>query len=118
MVLLSNNLHDNRLLLLDAVTIVLYSVTLELSQIENAGAKEVILGAVSFFTVSLGGALLGVLSGFLAAIITRFTAGLRGMWLSLAHNQISVVVEPVVLYATAYLAYILAELFEWSGIVA
>jgi NhaP-type Na+/H+ or K+/H+ antiporter len=105
----------------DAVTIVLYTVTLELSTIKQVGVEDILLGFISFFAVALGGAALGVVCGLLAALITKHTEGARGRHESITFPNSHIfrpVVEPVVLYATAYLSYILAELFEFSGIVA
>jgi hypothetical protein len=54
-------------------------VALELTQADSINVGEIILGIVSFFTVSLGGLVLGVLCGMLAAIITKYTGDLRGL---------------------------------------
>jgi hypothetical protein len=54
-------------------------VALELSQVSSINAGEIILGIVSFFTVSLGGLVIGILCGVLAAIFTKYTGDLRGL---------------------------------------
>ena len=61
----------------DAVTIVLFTVTLEMVGAEITGG-QIALGVVSFFVVSLGGLLLGVLCGLLAAGITKYCGELHG----------------------------------------
>lgn len=61
------------------MTIVLYNVALELTRMPAISAEDVGLGVASFFAVSLGGVAFGIMCGFLAAIITRFTSGLRGL---------------------------------------
>jgi hypothetical protein len=56
-------------------------VALELTQVSTINAGEIILGIVSFFTVSLGGLVIGILCGVLAAIYTKYTGDLRGLFI-------------------------------------
>ena len=67
--------------------------------------EHVLLGCGSFFTVVIGGLGIGIFFGLLTALITRFTSGVR-------------IIEPLALLGGAYLAYITAELFHWSGILS
>lgn len=43
--------------------------------------------------------------GFLTGLVTRYTDNVR-------------VIEPIFIFVMAYLAYLNAELFHWSGILA
>ena len=52
-----------------------------------------------------GGAGIGLLSGLFASAVTKFTQHVR-------------VVEPLILFASAYFAFLGAELFHWSGIIS
>jgi len=72
---------------------------------KDIGAADIALGVVSFATVALGGLFVGVVIGFLTALITKTTSEVR-------------VVEPLALFGMAYLSYVAAELFHWSGIVS
>ncbi len=42
------------------------------------GASEIALGIASFFTVALGGLSVGIIIGFLTALITKTTSEVRG----------------------------------------
>ena len=67
-------------------------------------ADQYVLGFLSFFTVALGGLIVGIIVGLISALITRTTQGVH-------------IMEPLVLLGTGYLAYMGAELFHWSGII-
>ncbi|XP_052104789.1 Na(+)/H(+) exchanger beta-like isoform X2 [Mytilus californianus] len=96
-------------LLNDGVTVVLYNVLQSYNSIALQGgsitAKEVILGIVKFLVVCIGGLAIGVICGILSSILTRFTDKVK-------------VVEPVAIFGMAYLAFILAEMFHFSGIIS
>ncbi|XP_071160004.1 probable Na(+)/H(+) antiporter nhx-9 isoform X2 [Mytilus edulis] len=96
-------------LLNDGVTVVLYNVLQSYNSIDLQGGsityKEVILGIVKFFVVCIGGLAIGVICGILSSILTRFTDKVK-------------VVEPVAIFGMAYLAFILAEMFHFSGIIS
>ena len=72
---------------------------------ETIGVDQIFLGVASFFTVAFGGLFIGILVGFLTALITKTTREVR-------------VMEPLALFGMAYLAYFAAELFHWSGIIS
>ncbi|XP_013793141.2 sodium/hydrogen exchanger 1-like, partial [Limulus polyphemus] len=94
-------------LLNDAVTVVLYHMFegyAEMGQ-ENMIPIDYVAGVASFFVAALGGALIGILWGVLAAFISRFSHHVR-------------IIEPLFVFVLAYLAYLNAELFHLSGIVA
>lgn len=62
-------------------------------------------GAANFLVVALGGTIIGVIWGFLTGLVTRYTDNVR-------------VIEPIFIFVMAYLAYLNAELFHMSGILA
>lgn len=62
-------------------------------------------GFASFFVVALGGTIIGILWGFLTGLVTRYTHQVR-------------VIEPIFIFVMAYLAYLNAEIFHMSGILA
>lgn len=69
------------------------------------GIVDIVLGFLSFFVVSLGGVFVGVVYGVIAAFTSRFTAHIR-------------VIEPLFVFLYSYMAYLSAELFHLSGIMA
>ncbi|XP_034186248.1 na[+]/H[+] hydrogen exchanger 2 [Osmia lignaria lignaria] len=94
-------------LLNDAVTVVLYHMFEAYNEI---GPTEIIYtdlltGLASFFVVAIGGTIIGVIWGFATGFVTRFTHQVR-------------VIEPIFIFVMAYLAYLNAEIFHMSGIMA
>lgn len=92
-------------LLNDAVTVVLYHLFEEFANYDSVGFVDIVLGFLSFFVVSLGGVLVGVVYGIIAAFTSRFTSHIR-------------VIEPLFVFLYSYMAYLSAELFHLSGIMA
>ncbi|KAL5004613.1 hypothetical protein ScPMuIL_018069 [Solemya velum] len=92
-------------LLNDGVTIVLYNVMQTYNLMDVITADQIALGIVKFFVVCFGGLLIGILMGILSAIVTKYTSSVK-------------VVEPIAIFGIAYLSYLLAELFHWSGIIS
>ena len=86
---------------------VLYHVFSGLSEIgeENVIAVDVVLGIVSFFVVVIGSVGIGTLMGLAGAWSARFTHHLR-------------VMEPMIVVVIPYLAFLVAEMFHLSGILA
>lgn len=72
---------------------------------ENVDAVEIVKGVASFPVVALGGTAIGIIWGFLTGFLTRFTNHVR-------------VIEPIFVFVMAYLAYLCAETFHMSGILA
>lgn len=66
---------------------------------------DVFVGVGTIFVVGIGGILVGLLFGFMAAFTTRFTEHIR-------------VIEPLFVFLYSYLAYLTAEIFHLSGIMA
>ncbi|XP_060113899.1 sodium/hydrogen exchanger 1 [Heteronotia binoei] len=92
-------------LLNDAVTVVLYHLFDEFATLDKITFTDIILGFLSFFVVSLGGVFVGVVYGITAAFTSRFTSHIR-------------VIEPLFVFLYSYMAYLSAELFHLSGIMA
>ncbi|GFU49172.1 hypothetical protein NPIL_261591 [Nephila pilipes] len=94
-------------LLNDAVTVVLYHMFEGYAEMgpKNIITVDYLAGVASFFVVALGGTLVGILWGLLAAFVSRFTHHVR-------------VIEPLFVFVMAYLSYVSAELFHFSGILA
>ncbi|KAM9737252.1 sodium/hydrogen exchanger 1b [Menidia menidia] len=92
-------------LLNDAVTVVLYHLFEEFSHAGTVTVGDALLGVVSFFVVSLGGITAGVIYGVLGAFTSRFTSHTR-------------VIEPLFVFLYSYMAYLSAEVFHLSGIMS
>ncbi|CAG03374.1 unnamed protein product [Tetraodon nigroviridis] len=91
-------------LLNDAVTVVLYHLFEEFSG-GDVTVMDGFLGIISFLVVALGGILVGAIYGILAAFTSRFTSHTR-------------VIEPLFVFVYSYMAYLSAEIFHLSGIMA
>ncbi|XP_037345278.2 sodium/hydrogen exchanger 2 [Pungitius pungitius] len=89
----------------DAVTVVLYNMFNFVAEMPVVEPVDVFLGVARFFVVGLGGMGFGVLFGFAAAFTTRFTSKVRE-------------IEPLFVFMYSYLAYLVAELFTLSSIMA
>ncbi|XP_061386549.1 sodium/hydrogen exchanger 3-like [Musca vetustissima] len=94
-------------LLNDAVTVVMYHMMEVYNEIgiSEIIAQDVVNGVGSFFVVAIGGTVIGIIWGFLTGLVTRFTDHVR-------------VIEPIFIFVMAYLAYLNAEIFHMSGILA
>jgi len=73
--------------------------------IENIVSLDVVKGVVSFVVVLVGSSLIGLVCGLVGSSSTRFTHHAR-------------LTEPLLLYFICYFAYIVAEMFHLSGILA
>ncbi|RWS14834.1 sodium/hydrogen exchanger 2-like protein, partial [Dinothrombium tinctorium] len=92
-------------LLNDAVVVTLYSTISKLILIEYISANEIIIGFLGLLVISFGGVILGALIGVFTALATLYTEDVR-------------VVEPLIVIMMAYLSYVIAELFHFSGIIS
>ncbi|KAK6474507.1 sodium/hydrogen exchanger 1-like [Huso huso] len=92
-------------LLNDAVTVVLYHLFEEYAGVGSVTFMDVLLGVICFLVVSLGGVFMGILYGLIAAFTSRFTSHTR-------------VIEPLFVFLYSYMAYLSAEVFHLSGIMA
>uniref|UniRef100_A0A8C2X3C3 Sodium/hydrogen exchanger n=1 Tax=Cyclopterus lumpus TaxID=8103 RepID=A0A8C2X3C3_CYCLU len=89
----------------DAVTVVLYNMFTYLAALPVVEPTDVFVGTARFFLVALGGVLFGLLFGFVAAFTTRFTHNVRQ-------------IEPLFVFMYSYLAYLVAECFAISSVMA
>uniref|UniRef100_A0A8C7YD82 Sodium/hydrogen exchanger n=1 Tax=Oryzias sinensis TaxID=183150 RepID=A0A8C7YD82_9TELE len=92
-------------LLNDAVTVVLYHLFEEFAHEGTVTVGDALLGVVSFFVVSVGGVMVGFIYGVLGAFTSRFTS----------HSR---VIEPLFVFLYSYMAYLSAEVFHLSGIMS
>ncbi|KAI1705510.1 sodium/hydrogen exchanger family domain-containing protein [Ditylenchus destructor] len=94
-------------LLNDAVTIVLYHTLTEMGVIgsEHLETKDFIRASGSFVLVVLGGVMIGTLAAAITGLTTKFANTLN-------------VVQPLICLLFPYLAYLLAEMAHYSGILA
>ncbi len=94
-------------LLNDAVSVVLYRMFDGFSSMgqENILKIDLVLGLMSFIVTAFGGVLIGLIFGVLASFTTKFTE----------HTPI---LEPLIILTYSYLAYLTAEMFSTSGILA
>ncbi|XP_032646175.1 sodium/hydrogen exchanger 2 [Chelonoidis abingdonii] len=92
-------------LLNDAITVVLYNLFKTFCQMRTIETIDVFAGIAKFIVVGIGGVLIGIFLGFVAAFTTRFTHKIR-------------VIEPLFVFLYSYLSYITAEMFHLSGIMA
>ncbi|KAB1256687.1 Sodium/hydrogen exchanger 2, partial [Camelus dromedarius] len=83
---------------------VLYNLFKSFCQMKTIEPVDVFAGIANFFAVGVGGVLIGVFLGFIAAFTTRFTHNVR-------------VIEPLFVFLYSYLSYITAEMFHLSGIM-
>ena len=90
-------------LLNDGVTIVLYNTMVALST-GTPAPMEYVKAFFSFFTVVFGGFFIGIAMGFMSTYIVKFTRHCREL-------------EPFAVAVSIYMAFVLAELFHWSGII-
>ncbi|XP_065657167.1 Na(+)/H(+) exchanger beta isoform X2 [Hydra vulgaris] len=88
----------------DAASVVLYRTFESLSK-GKFNAEQIGLAFASFIVVSLGGTLIGVIFALLTSLMTRFTEHVR-------------VIEPAFVFLMAYLSYLTAEMFHFSGIMS
>lgn len=84
---------------------VLYNLFKSFCQMKTIETIDVFAGIANFFFVGIGGVLIGIFLGFIAAFTTRFTHNIR-------------VIEPLFVFLYSYLSYITAEMFHLSGIMA
>ncbi|XP_057652161.1 sodium/hydrogen exchanger 3 isoform X2 [Diorhabda carinulata] len=94
-------------LLNDAVTVVLYHLFESYTQmgLKNILYVDMFSGFLNFWVVAIGGTVIGVIWGMATSLVTKFTNEVR-------------VIEPIFIFVMAYLAYLNAEIFHMSGILA
>nr|XP_039256170.1 sodium/hydrogen exchanger 3-like isoform X3 [Styela clava] len=92
-------------LLNDGVAVVLYHIFEQYIEMDEILPIDYIAAVMSFFVVVLGGLSLGIIYGYFGSFITKYTVNNR-------------VIEPTFVFVTCYLAYLTAEVFHLSGIIA
>ena len=94
----------------DGVAFSLFSMTNALTKIQAEEkfitALDVTIGILSFVTISLGGLIIGLLFGIFSSWMSKFTDKRMHM------------VEPMVIFLSDYLAYLLSEMLGWSGVIS
>ncbi|GMS94948.1 hypothetical protein PENTCL1PPCAC_17123, partial [Pristionchus entomophagus] len=89
----------------DGVTVVLYELFKQFSAVDRILPIDVAAGAGSFFVVSLGGLVIGLLFALFVAFLTK-------------HSHEAVVLAPVFIFLVPYLGYLTAEMLSLSPIIA
>ncbi|XP_065347648.1 sodium/hydrogen exchanger 1-like isoform X1 [Cloeon dipterum] len=90
----------------DAVTVGIYHTLLEFAEsAEPVGAGKVCLGLLNLVAIGVVGLLIGIVFGLVAALLTKTTKHVR-------------VFEPLLILGIAYMSYMTAELFAFSGIIS
>ncbi|MEQ2211377.1 hypothetical protein XENOCAPTIV_028433, partial [Xenoophorus captivus] len=84
---------------------VFYSMFAFLANMPVVNSIDVFLGVARFFVVGIGGVLFGLLFGFVVAFTSRFPNRVRE-------------IEPLFVFMFSYLAYLVAELFAISSVMA
>ncbi|RWS10810.1 Na(+)/H(+) exchanger protein 7-like protein [Dinothrombium tinctorium] len=92
-------------LLNDAVVITVYNTVSVFAGPKDLTFVDIIKAIASFVIVSLGGLSVGAIMGAITSLLTKCTQGVR-------------VVEPLLVIILAYIAYVAAELFHFSGIIS
>ncbi|GFO48983.1 sodium/hydrogen exchanger [Plakobranchus ocellatus] len=92
-------------LLNDGVTVVLYKVFQSYNVMDEINGVHILLGFIKFLVVCFGGLFLGILAGILTAIFTKYATHVK-------------VAQPIIIYTMAYFGFLLAEMFEFSGIIS
>ncbi|CAK5086539.1 unnamed protein product [Meloidogyne enterolobii] len=91
----------------DGVSVVLYQMfrKFTLIGVNNLAVFDYIAGIFSFVVIALGGTLIGLFFAFFVSILTRFTSRVK-------------ILAPVFVFVVPYLAYLSAEMFGFSSILA
>jgi NhaP-type Na+/H+ or K+/H+ antiporter len=72
---------------------------------DNVQSIDILMGAISFLVVAVGGILIGIIFGLIATITTRYTEKIP-------------ILEPLIIINVCYLSYLTAELTSTSSILA
>ena len=91
----------------DGAAVVLYLMFKKFSDIGEANMQAIdyAAGGLSFFVIALGGVLIGVIFAFITSFITKYTDRVK-------------ILAPVFIFIIPYLAYLTAEMFHVSSILA
>ncbi|GMS94015.1 hypothetical protein PENTCL1PPCAC_16190, partial [Pristionchus entomophagus] len=89
----------------DGITVVIYELFKQFSCIEEVKAIDFIAGAASFFVVSVGGLVVGILAAFLTAVFTKYSGH-------------ALILGPCFILLVPYMGYLAAETLSLSPIIA
>ncbi|KAI1711825.1 sodium/hydrogen exchanger family domain-containing protein [Ditylenchus destructor] len=91
----------------DSVSVMLYQMCRKFIDIGESRLVliDYVAGAFSFFVIAIGGIIIGVIMALIVSIITRFTSRVK-------------IVAPVFIFVVPYLAFLTAEMFGVSSILA
>ncbi|KAI1703150.1 sodium/hydrogen exchanger family domain-containing protein [Ditylenchus destructor] len=91
----------------DSVSVMLYQMCRKFIDIGESRLvlTDYVAGAFSFFVIAIGGIIIGVIMALIVSIITRFTSRVK-------------IVAPVFIFVVPYLAFLTAEMFGVSSILA
>ena len=94
-------------LLNDGVTVVLYDVVeaFVVTGQENITTQDIGFGVLSFFVVAGFGTCIGIIWGYIAGFLSRFTKN-------------ATILEPIMIFAMGFLSYYTAEMFKLSAILS
>ena len=74
-------------------------------RVPTLSSLDVLVGAVQVVLVGMGGVVVGIFFGLLAALVTRFTVRVQ-------------VIAPLFVFLFSYLSYLTSEMLHISGIMA
>ncbi len=92
-------------LLNDGVTVVIFD-TLEKIAFTTVKPSTYGFAVLSFIPIAFGGSLIGIIYGLFSSIACKYASELSG------------ILQPTLILTTAYMAFLNAQLFHWSGILA
>ncbi len=90
----------------DGVTIVFFEGIERLAESAEVRASHYAFAFLSFFTVALGGLLIGFAMGIISALVCKCT------------SMKSRMLEPLIILLSAYFAFVLSQILHWSGFIA
>ncbi len=92
-------------LLNDGVTVVIFD-TLEKIAFTTIQSSTYGFAVLSFIPIAFGGSLIGIIYGLCSSLACKYT------------SERSDILQPTLILTTAYMAFLNAQLFHWSGILA
>lgn len=95
---------------------------------ENLIPVDFVAGGLSFFPISFGGVFMGIIFAILVSLLTKCVLPFRGLFETRTKPNVSLlhfryaghvwIAPPVFIFTVPYLAYLVAELFGLSAILA
>ena len=90
----------------DGVTVVVFDTYEKIAFVDDINASTFAYGTISFIPVAGGGVLIGIIYGLISSLACKYT------------SVDSKLLEPTLMILSAYLAFLNAQYFHWSGIMA